>query len=72
MYGEEVFMNLTKTHIKRCYRALVLAEKMTALYIKRMEIKTPFWPEDLEEPDEEFRQIMEEYLTGEGNNVKRD
>ena len=62
MYSEEIFIKLTKDHIRRCYRALVLTDKMIDLYKKRMNIEQPVYPEDLEDTDREFIEIMEKYL----------
>lgn len=53
MYIEEVYTKLSIDHIKRCYRALVLADKMMELYRKRTE-----------EFKEEFCTIIEEYMKG--------
>ena len=65
MYSEEVFTEMTKYHIQRCYRALVLADKMIELYKKRMNLPLPVYPEDLEDADREFIEIMERYVKGE-------
>lgn len=51
MYSEEIFIKLTEDHVKRCYRALILTDKMIELYKKRPII----FPE-------EFYDIIEEYL----------
>lgn len=59
MYSEEVFIKLTEDHIRRCYRALLLTDKMIELYKKRMNLPLPVYPEDLEDTDREFLEIME-------------
>lgn len=65
MYSEEIFIKLTKDHIRRCYRALVLADKMIDLYKKRINLQLPVYPEDLEDIDREFIEIIEKYVKGE-------
>ncbi len=65
MYSEEIFVKLTEDHIRRCYHALVLADKMIDLYKKRMNKPLPVYPEDLEDIDENFIEIMEKYVKGE-------
>lgn len=59
MIVEELYIKLTEDHVKRCYRALVLTEKMLKLYEKRTDKNTKLFPEDVEE---EFYNIIEEYL----------
>ena len=64
MYSEEIFIKLTENHMRRCYRAIVLTEKMIDLYRRRTDINTNLYPEDVED---EFYNIMEEYLKGGDN-----
>ena len=65
MYSEEIVIKLTKDHTIRCYRALVLTDKMIELYRKRMNLPLPVYPEDLEDIDKEFIEIIEKYVKGE-------
>ena len=59
MYSEEIFIKMTKDHIRRCYRAIVLTDKLIELYRKSTDIDKVFYPEELEE---EFCKIIEDYL----------
>lgn len=58
MHSEEIFIKLTKDHMRRCYRAIILTDKMLELYEKRM--RDTLLPEELEQ---EFCDTIEKYLT---------